>query len=269
MKRNKFLFISAILTLILNISCKPKANINYMEDVKQVALRAGAEYSNFTIQPGDHLMILVSAKDENVAKPFNQNYSSSDISQYSTASSNLPVKGQTSVTGPTYIVDSKGYIDFPELGTIDTKGQTLEDLRDNLKSKLSRYIKNPILTIKNTNFKVVVLGEVMKPGQYLIPDGKSATVSEVLGLAGDLTIYGERNNVVVRREIDGKVSVEVLDLTKADFMNSPYYYLKQNDMVYVSANRTKQNSSWFGPQTTIWISVASIVVTILALVIKN
>ena len=269
MKRNKFLFISAVLMLILNISCKPKSNINYMEDIKQVALRAGAEYTDFTIQPGDQLMILISAKDENVAKPFNQNYSSSDISQYSTASSNLPVKGQSSVTGPTYTVDSKGMIDFPQLGFISTKGKTLEVLRDELKSKLTRYIKDPLVTVRNTNFKILVLGEVNKPGHYIVPDGRSSNVWEAIGMAGDLTIYGERTNVVVRREVDGVVTSEIIDLTKSDFMNSSYFYLKQNDMVYVSANKTKQNSAWFGPQTTVWISVASIVVTILALVVRK
>lgn len=269
MMRNKFLFVSLIMVLFFNISCKTKTGINYMEDVKQVALRAGQENANFTIQPGDQLTILVSAKDENVARPFNQNYASTDGSLYSTANNNLPVKGQATVSAPMYTVDSKGFIEFPQLGEIDTKGLTLEDLRDALKNRLTRYIKDPMVTVRNTNFKVVVLGEVNKPGHYIIPDGKSATVMEALGMAGDLTVYGERNNVVVRREVDGQVSVEVLDLTKADFMNSPYFYLKQNDMVYVSANKTKQNSAWFGPQTTIWISVASIVVTILALVIKN
>lgn len=266
-KRN-LLLVSLFLMLIFNIRCTTSTAANYMEDIKQVALRAGQENAIYTIQPGDQLVITVSAKDEDVAKPFNQNYSSSELSQLSVGNNNMPTKGQVNVTGPTYIVDSKGNIDFPQLGTITTMGKTTEDLRDELKSKLTRYIKDPYVSVKNTNFKIVVLGEVNKPGHYMVADGKAVTVLEALGLAGDLTVYGQRNNVVVRREVDGQVSVETLDLTKADFMNSPYFYLKQNDMVYVAANKTKQNQAWFGPQTTVWISVASILVTILALVAK-
>ncbi len=265
MKRLFFLISMGL--LLLNTACKPKGNINYMENIEQTAIQVSQNSKN-TIQPGDQLIILVSAKDMTVVKPFNQNYSSSEISQFSQASSNLPNQSQTMVSGPTYIVDSNNIIDFPVVGDISTKDLSVEELKAKLKEKISQYVKNPSVNIRMTNFKVNVLGEVNKPGFYTIPDGQSATVLSAVGLAGDLTIYGVREKVLIVRNVDGQLTKAYLDLSDANLFNSPYFHLKQNDVITVYANKAKQNSSWFGPQTGVWISVASIVVTILALVVK-
>ena len=124
------------------------------------------------------------------------------------------------------------------------------------------------MSVRNTNYKITVLGEVNRPGTYNIPDAQT-TLLEVLGLAGDLSIYGNREDILVVRNIDGIMSKERIDLTKADFINSPFFYLKQNDVIIVSPNETKQKSSRLDPNAGIYISVASIVVTILALIFKN
>ena len=203
-----------------------------------------------------------------VVKPFNQNFSSGQILQYSTASNNMPTQNQTSTSGPTYIVDTQGNIDFPVIGKVNTENKTTEELRDILKKEISKYVVNPQVSVKNTNYKITVLGEVNKPGTYNIPEAQT-TVLEVLGLAGDLTIYGNREDILVLRNIDGTMTKERINLTKADFINSPYFYLKQNDVIIVSPNETKQKSSRLDPNTGIYISVASIVVTILALIFKN
>ncbi|MFN4074573.1 MAG: polysaccharide biosynthesis/export family protein [Cloacibacterium sp.] len=221
-----------------------------------------------TIQPNDQLVIMVTAKDMDVVKPFNQNFSSGQILQYSSASNNLPTQNQVSTSGPTYVVDSNGNIEFPVIGKINTENKTTEELRDILKKEISKYVVNPQVSVKNTNYKITVLGEVNRPGTYNIPDAQT-TLLEVLGLAGDLTIYGNRTDVLVVRNIDGVMSKERIDLTKADFINSPYFYLKQNDVIIVSPNETKQKTSRLDPNAGIYISVASIVVTILALIFKN
>ena len=115
---------------------------------------------------------------------------------------------------------------------------------------------------------MIILGEVNRPGTYNIPEAET-TLLGALGMAGDLTIYGNRNDILVLRNSDGTISKERIDLTKADFINSPFFYLKQNDVVIVSPNETKQKVSRLDPNAGIYISVASIVVTILALIFKN
>ena len=129
-------------------------------------------------------------------------------------------------------------------------------------------MKPPQVSVKNTKYKVTVLGEVNRPGTYYIPDAQT-TLLGAIGLAGDLTIYGKRNDILVLRNIDGVITKERIDLSKADFINSPYFYLKQNDVIVVSPNDTKQKVSRLDPNAGIYISVASIVVTILALIFKN
>ncbi|MBV2223231.1 MAG: polysaccharide biosynthesis/export family protein [Cloacibacterium sp.] len=267
MKKNVFIAICSIVFIFLN-SCTSKKKLDYLQNIESVALEASVKNAKSTIQPNDQLVILVTAKDMDVVKPFNQNFSSGQILQYSIPSNNAPAQSQTSTSGPTYIVDSQGNIEFPVIGKINTENKSTEELRDVLKKEISKYVLNPQVSVKNTNYKITVLGEVNRPGTYNIPEAQT-TVLEVLGLAGDLTIYGNREDILVLRNIDGTMTKERINLTKADFINSPYFYLKQNDVIIVSPNETKQKTSRLDPNTGIYISVASIVVTILALIFKN
>lgn len=267
MKKNVFVLLINLVFILLN-SCTSKKKLDYLQNIESVALEASIKNAKSTIQPNDQLVILVTAKDMDVVKPFNQNFSSGQILQYSLPSNNAPAQSQTSASGPTYMVDSQGNIEFPVIGKINTENKTTEELRDILKKEISKYVVNPQVSVRNTNYKITVLGEVNRPGTYNIPDAQT-TLLEVLGLAGDLTIYGNRTDVLVVRNIDGVMSKERIDLTKADFINSPYFYLKQNDVIIVSPNETKQKSARLDPNAGIYISVASIVVTILALIFKN
>ena len=268
MKTKIFLIITAFLALT---SCKNQKEIAYMQNIEQIAKEASQKNVQSTIQPNDQLLIYVTAKDMSITAPFNQGVAT-DINKsqvnYSQPNTNLPASGQTSVSGVTYTVYSDGFIEFPILGRISTTGKTVEALKDELTKKLRKYIIDPTVSVRYANYRVTVLGEVNKPGEYLIPDGKT-TLLAALGLAGDLTIYGKRDNILVVREQDGVRTQAYINLTDANFINSPYYHLKQNDVVYVTPNNAKKNSASFGPQTTIYISVASIIVTILALIIKK
>ena len=240
--------------------------LNYMQNIEQVAIQKAQQNDN-TLQIGDELMILISAKDLDVVKPFNQNYSSSSlIQESSTTRSNVTPNRQTS-SGPTYIIDSYGNIDFPILGEINAQGKTIEELKSIIKNKLTKYIISPTVTIKQTNYKITVLGEVKNPGEFVIIDNK-ATLLSALGLAGDLTIYGNRDDILVVRNVDGEITKGRVDLSDANFINSPYYDLKQGDVVYVSANKTQERTSKRNPNAPIYISVASILVTILALIFR-
>ena len=267
MKKNIFILLINLVFIFLN-SCASQKKLDYLQNIENVALEASIKNAKSTIQPNDQLVILVTAKDMDVVKPFNQNFSSGQILQYSLPSGNAPAQSQTSTSGPTYIVDSQGNIEFPVIGKINTENKSTEELRDVLKKEISKYVLNPQVSVKNTNYKITVLGEVNRPGTYNIPEAQT-TVLEVLGLAGDLTIYGNREDILVIRNVDGVITKQRLDLTKADFINSSFFYLKQNDVIIVSPNETKQKTSRLDPNTGIYISVASIVVTILALIFKN
>ena len=267
MRKKSFIIIFSFVLFFLS-SCTSKKKLDYLQNIESVALEASMKNAKSTIQPNDQLVIMVTAKDMDVVKPFNQNFSSGQILQYSLPSNNAPAQSQTSASGPTYMVDSQGNIEFPVIGKINTENKTTEELRDILKKEISKYVLNPQVSVRNTNYKITVLGEVNRPGTYNIPDAQT-TLLEVLGFAGDLTIYGNRTDVLVVRNIDGVMSKERIDLTKADFINSPYFYLKQNDVIIVSPNETKQKSARLDPNAGIYISVASIVVTILALIFKN
>ncbi|MCY0979367.1 polysaccharide biosynthesis/export family protein [Chryseobacterium wangxinyae] len=242
-------------------SCAPRQEINYMKDIESIALDNSVKNNRITLQPGDQLVIMVSAKDLDVVKPFNQNYSSAaTVAQYSTPNSNNQFQ-PVPASGPTYLIDTDGNIDFPQIGLVSTKDENIETLKAKLSGLISIYVKNPVVDLKLINFKVSLLGEVAKPGTYVIPDGNT-TLLQALGLAGDLTSFGVRNNILIVRNVDGKFAQQRIDLTSAQFINSPYYYLKQNDMIYVQPNSIREKSARIDPNTGLYISVASVIASI-------
>ncbi|EOR28513.1 polysaccharide export protein [Elizabethkingia meningoseptica ATCC 13253 = NBRC 12535] len=249
------------------VSCRTRNDINYLQDVDKAATETAIRMENNTLQPGDQLVINIMAKDLDVVKPFNQNYSSGQILQNPQLTGNVSPTSPTA-SGPTYIIDQNGEIDFPVLGKLETRGLTVEQFKNNLYNKITRYIKEPTVSVKLNNFRVSVMGEVARPGEYVVADGQT-TLMKALALAGDLTMYGMRDNILLVRTVDGKMEKVRVDLTRSDFMDSPYYNLKQGDVIYVSANKTKEKTSRLDPNMPIYISVASIVVTILALVFKK
>lgn len=230
-----------------------------MQNAEQMAMESSVKNTVSTIQNGDQLMILITAKDMAVVRPFNQNYASGDVSTSSIPSSNLTTQGQQQIGGPTYIVDSNGDIDFPVLGKINTRGKTIAEFKDDLRNRLQKFVLNPSVNIRIANYKVTVLGEVTKPGQYTIPDGQ-ATLLNALGLAGDLTMYGKRNDVLILRNENGEVTKTRLNLMDSNFTNSPFYQLKQGDIIYVSANENKEKVARQDPNTSIYIAVAGMVI---------
>ncbi|MCJ8152348.1 polysaccharide biosynthesis/export family protein [Chryseobacterium sp. SSA4.19] len=253
-------FIYGFLSVAL-FSCTPRQEINYMKDIESIALDNSVKNSRITLQPGDQLIITVTAKDMDVVKPFNQVYSSSTtITQYSTPSSNnLPQ--QMPVSGPTYRVDTDYNIVVPQIGKVSVQNENIESLRVKLEGLIGKYVKDPVVDAKLINFRVSVVGEVARPGTYVVPDG-NATVWSALGLAGDLTTYGVRQNVLIIRNVDGQITHNRVDLTSAQFINTPFYYLKQNDVIYVQPNENREKAARVDPNTGIYISVASVIASL-------
>lgn len=264
------IFLLSMISLFL-LSCQTRkkteenSDLNYMQNIEQIATEASVNSVHNTLQRGDQLVILVMAKDADVVKPFNQNYSSGELLNNPQPGGNISSQVQQ-VPGPTYVVDSNGDIDFPVIGRLNVIGKTLEEFKGELRGRLTRYIINPTVSARLTNYKVTVLGEVSRPGEYVIPDGK-ATLLSALGMAGDLTMYGKRNDVLVVRNVDGEISKERINLTDANFINSPYYNLKQGDVIYVSANQTKEKTSKMDPHTGTYISIASVALGLLGIFI--
>ncbi|MGC5746514.1 polysaccharide biosynthesis/export family protein [Chryseobacterium sp. NFX27] len=264
--------ILVVLTAFWLVSCKTNPNakndLNYMQNIEKVAVESSSRNSSNTIQSGDQLVILVTAKDMDVVKPFNQNYSSSELVQTNAlAGGNTPNQGANTIVGPTYIVDTEGNIDFPILGKLNTSNKTLVDFKEELRNKMTQYVINPTVNVRFTNFKVTVLGEVNRQGDYTVSNGQ-ATILNALGLAGDLTVYGKRDDVLVIRTENGNVTHGKINLLDANLINSPYYNLKQGDAIIVPANNTKDIISKQNPNTGIYLTAASIAITAVAVVVS-
>lgn len=259
-----FILLKKVIPLLLGMllfSCASKKDLVYYQDID---VKGSFEKSNsyeIKIQPDDLLLIIVSADDPEIAFPFN-------LVSISTASATRAdvVSGQQTVQ--LYLVDASGAIDFPVLGKLKISGLTRSEVLKMLHDKIAVYIKNPIINLRIMNFKVSVQGEVSSPGTYNVASER-ITLIEALTMAKDMTIYGLRNNVLIIREIDGVKSYNRVDITKSDFINSPFYYLAQNDVVYVEPNKNKINGAAIGPNTGVIISITSLLITLITLIITT
>lgn len=160
----------------------------------------------------------------------------------------------------TYVVDSKGDIKFPELGEIHVAGMNVEQLRDDLTARISKEVENPIVVVELVNFQVNVAGEVANPGVVRVTRNRFS-ILDALSAAGDMTPYGERSNVLVIRETDGKKEYAHIDLNSSDILDSPYYYLQQNDYIYVEPNKIRQANSKYNQDNAFKLSVISTIVS--------
>lgn len=267
-----FKTIAVLLSLLFISSCvsrksSKESELNILQNIDQITKEASLNsQAHSTIQPGDQLIINVTAKDMAVVSMFNRNYVATDLVQEN-ASTNVPTRGQAAVSGPSYIVDGAGDITFPLLGNINTNNKTIAQLKSELTQKVSAYVINPNISVRLANFRVTVLGEVTKQGEYTVVNGEG-TILNAIGLAGGLTVYGDRSNVLLIRNVDGVLSKEKINLKDASFFESPYYLLRQGDVIYIPSNQTQEKIAKLNPNTPLYISAAGIVVTILALIFR-
>lgn len=210
------------------------------------------------IQPHDILTISVTAADAKVTAPFNP------VSTNSSGNFNANLE---MALRPTYTVDNDGFIQFPMLGKLKLGGLTRLEAIALLRENLSIYINDPNVNMNFNNFRITVLGEVARPGSFTVPTER-ITILEALGLAGDLTNRGVRTNILLVREQDGDKDVQRLDLTQQDLLNSPYYYLAQNDVIYVEPNKAQINNSKLGSNTNIIISIAGLIITVISVLTR-
>jgi polysaccharide biosynthesis/export protein len=257
---NRNIITLLILVSITLLSCKPKQNMVYMSKSNMEEEVAKAKFQGLHIQEGDVLLILVSALDEAAVKPFNLNTANKVGSDANT--------GVNQYVQPSeYLVNEEGYINFPVLGSIYTKGMTQIQLKQDLELRLKRYLTDPLVTITLKNFNVSVLGEVKAPGQKESLSQK-INVFQALGLAGDMTDFGDRTNVkLIRTQDDGNDEIVNLDLSRADIVSSPYYYMKQNDVLYVQPDKNKQIQANSNPNRALTFQIIGTLITAATLII--
>lgn len=245
---NKIKVVFYLFILITLNSCVSKKKIIYLQGQQNQSSNE-VNYEPL-IQNDDLLSITISSVEPELAAPFN-------IEQLQSASG---TSSSSSLTKSTYLVDSVGEIDFPVLGKIKASGYTKTYLKQYLKERLALYLTEPIINIRILNYKVSVLGEVNKPGSYTF-NGDRVTLLEVIANAGDLTLYGKRDNILIVRDYLGTKTYNRVDITKADFVNSPFYYLDQNDVVYVEPRKARIDGTAIGGNVTAIMSIASFLIT--------
>ena len=254
-----------LLATLSSVSCTSYRKVPYLQNSAEVN-RSGISQPLYDarIMPKDLLTITVNTTDPQASIPFNLTtqtlYSSSETEQYRTT---------TQPTLQRYLVDNSGNIDFPVLGTLHVGGLTKGEAESMIRERLMSYLKEvPVVTVRMVNYKISVLGEVSKPGTFTVSNEK-INVLEALAMAGDMTVYGLRDNVkLIREDATGKRQIVELDLNDADLVMSPYYYMQQNDILYVTPNKAKAKNSDIGNSTTIWVSVTSILVSIASLIVN-
>lgn len=266
-KLNKYIYLlkpfsmKSILTIIiatiLIVSCATKDDVVYFNGMNSSDNSIGLDSYSPTYHIDDQLVIVVNAIDPEAARSFNK------------ISVNVPsdiadARGRERLQ--TYRIDSEGNIDFPVLGKIKLAGLNREQATKLLQDKLIDYIKDPIVDIQTTNYKITVMGEVQRPGTYTATNER-ITLLEAIALAGDLTIYGERENVLVIQDYDGKKTYTRVNLKSDDLFSSPVYYLSQNDVVYVEPNKTQAKASSIGPSTGVIFSTLGLLLSTGALIL--
>lgn len=256
------------------VSCATPGNIAYFQDLGNDVAVAPAQAEPIRLKPADQISIVVSSREPQITAMFNLPYYTSRIG----GSQSLDVTAGTASTSSqgisAYTIDSKGYIDFPILGQIQVAGLTREQTAEYVKQLLieSNQIKDPVVTVEFMNLTVDVLGEVVRPGRFRI-DRDGFTVLDALSLAGDLTINGQRENVLLIRRDGQDERSYTIDLTNAGTIySSPAFYLQQGDLIYVTPSDRRQRESTINGNnvrsTSFWFSAISLASSLILLILR-
>lgn len=249
MPTKKYILILFSIGLFLN-SCVTKKDIVYFQNAKRSeAMAVDTESFAPTFKIDDNISIFVSTLDMEAVRPFNL----------------VSAGGQDSAQPVNFLIDVEGNIDYPVLGKIKLLGLTVEEAKDLLKEKLSEYLKDPIVNIRILNFRVTVAGEVRNPGVFPIT-GERVSILEAITLAGDLTIKGRRDNILIVRTHKNGKSYSRIDLTDKALFKSPLYYLNQNDYIYVEPNKSAVTGASGDQRLTTVLSISTFLVGIALLI---
>ena len=259
-----FYFILAAVAVLLT-SCSTPKNVAYIQNSDSIDYAKSEFLYDARIMPKDILTITVNTVNPEASAPFNLVVST----ELRTNTVGGGIGGQRALQ--TYLVDNNGCIDFPVVGKLQVGGLTKSMCEKLIHDKIKRYMnaeENPIVTVRMSNYKISVIGEVNRPGMFTVGNEK-INIFEALAQAGDLSIYGVRDRVkLIRENAKGRKEIHTINLNDANIVNSPYYYLQQNDVVYVEPNQVKARNSAIGTSTTIWISVTGALVSLASLIVN-
>lgn len=252
-----------LLAVTLLASCTSYKSVPYLQNSDEINPDYGTlQPYDARIMPKDLLVITVNTTDPQAAAPFNLTVQTPyNVSQGGSLTSQGALQQ--------YLVDNAGNINFPVLGSLHLGGLTKNQAETLITERLGTYLKEtPVVTVRMVNYKISVMGEVAHPGTFTVSNEK-INVLEALAMAGDLTIYGIRDNVkLIREDEQGRRSIYTLNLNDANLVLSPYYYMQQNDILYVTPNKAKAKNSDIGNSTTLWVSAISIMVSIASLLVN-
>lgn len=259
--KHTFAVLSFMLLLMLGACSVPK-DITYfqgIDDLSNDQMKQMGQVYHTPICADDLLTITVTTWDPNVVTPFNP-----PTYAYSTI-----VEGETAVQAAqglyTYLVDKDGYIDYPVLGRVQVEGLTKHELAEKLRKDISKYIDDPLVKVSLVNFKITVLGEVTRPGSITIRNDR-VSILDALGFVGDVTINANRTNVLIVRDNNGKIERARVNLTDPAIFASPYYYLQQNDVIYVEPNNAKKRNSRISQSDQLNITLFSSIMSAISVI---
>jgi polysaccharide export outer membrane protein len=247
-------FLYSLILIVFVTSCASKKDVYYFQDIDRSAAENSFKFLN--IQPGDILDIQIKALNPESVLVF-QRQATLGLQQQQVQ--NRAIDG--------YLVGEDGSINLPIVGAIDTNNQSTQALAQIIQEALKPYINNPTVNIRLLNFRISVLGEVNNPGTFTVLEER-LSLPQALGLAGDLTINGDRNHLLLIRNEAGKKTNQVIDLTKTDFLQSPFYFLKQNDIIYVRPNSARVKSSGLVGNAGTLVSILSLAVSLFIVITR-
>lgn len=249
-----FRIIIAVAVSAIIASCSSYKDIVYFQNIDDVELKPLTTEFEAVIKKDDRLTIIVSGPDKTVTAPYNLTLAE--------MSANGSINSNPETSTLTYLVDSEGYITFPIIGKIHVEGMTRNQLVDYLTAEIGKDVKDPIVYVSFRNYKVTVLGEVRSPGTFTI-ESEKINILQALGRAGDLSITAQRDGILLIREEDGVQTHHTIDLKDSHLLDSPYFYLQQNDVVVVPPSPTRVATAT--APTNIWSVALSSVTTLVAL----
>lgn len=243
--------------MIAVASCTSYKDIVYLQDIGDTPTDKVMAYEP-QIKPGDRLTILVSGQDKTVTAPYNLTLFETSLNGSSGGGTNP----ESSVIP--YVVDEEGYISFPKLGNIMVAGKTQQELKDYLIEEIGKDVKEPIVSVRISNFKIHVMGEVRNPGTYVIDSDTRTTIFQALSKAGDLSLTAQRDGVIVLRDENGLQKHYTVDLRSTDIFDSPAYFIQQNDVIMVQPSPSRVVAATTA--TGIWSTVLSSITTLIAVI---
>ena len=255
-----------LLVAMVFASCASQKRVVYLQDLDVNQVEQISEEFQIRLKPLDRITVVVNSQYPELAAPFNTSSSYNSVS-------GVPIDGRNYTSAASSAlqvrtIDSEGYLEMPIIGKVLCTGKTRAEVAAEISNKIIEggHLSDPTVNIQFADMFVTVVGEVARPGRYNITTDR-LSLFDALAMAGDLTVYGQRNDVTVIREENGKRSHVQLDLTKQDIFTSPYFYLQQNDMVYVKPNKYKAQTGEYNQNRSFYLSIVSTLVSVATLIV--